>query len=748
MSRSTLLTLLVAASFGLAACRDDRSPTEPQIEAQLDQASSGATTGWMYSLRGDPQGGRGMPQTRHELVDDQGRATELVLDQAQAARFGGHGRMHRQRVRVEGRELSPGRMQVSSLALEGGAEPAAATMSAVTRAGSYAYITIGCKFSDVAAEPHTIGTYAAWTTGTSYPGLDYYWREQSYNQINLGGSAMVGWYTLPYPRSHYVTSSGLDLQGLATDCTGAADPDVNFPQYYGINMQFNDVLDCCSWGGTWSVTADGQTRIYGMTWMANWADVATYAHEEGHSLGLPHSSGSYSQTYDSQWDVMSSASAFWDAAQSTWIPTNTISYHKDLLGWIPAARKVSVAPNSSQTITLERLAQPGSGTYLMAQIPIDNAPGQFYTVEARRKVGSYDSHIPGDAVVLHRVDPTRTDRVAQVVDVDNNGNPNDVGAQWTVGETFSDPANAITVRVNAATTTGFQVTISRGAAGPWATMASLRTARSAFALVTVNTSLYAIGGQSNGAALSSVEAYDPSADAWSTKAKLPAARYDGDGAAYLNGFVYLPGGRNGTGTLTKTLYALNVSTNTWSTKAALPVASGCGGTAAIGTVVYVLTGCDATGFKGQLHRYTPSTNSWVARAAAPAAHGLAAVGVIKGKLYVAGGKNAAGTATATLHVYDPATNQWTTKAAMPSPRFGAAGRVVAGKLYVVGGTDAAGSALAATLVYDAASNTWSTIAPMPTARTGLGAVGLNGLLYAVGGRAGSTDVTKVERLTP
>ena len=45
--------------------------------------------------------------------------------------------------------------------------------------------------------------------------------------------------------------------------------------------------------------------------------------------------------------------------------------------------------NTSQTITLERLALPGSGNYLMAQIPMDNAPGQFYTVEARQRVG-YD----------------------------------------------------------------------------------------------------------------------------------------------------------------------------------------------------------------------------------------------------------------------------------------------------------------------------------------------------------------------
>jgi hypothetical protein len=40
--------------------------------------------------------------------------------------------------------------------------------------------------------------------GSSYPGMDHYWREVSYENINLAGSAVVGWYNLPQPRSYYV----------------------------------------------------------------------------------------------------------------------------------------------------------------------------------------------------------------------------------------------------------------------------------------------------------------------------------------------------------------------------------------------------------------------------------------------------------------------------------------------------------------------------------------------------------------
>ena len=124
---------------------------------------------------------------------------------------------------------------------------------------------------------------------------------------------------------------------------------------------------------------------------------------------------------------------------------HTIAYHKDLLGWIPSAQKYVAAPGTTQTIVIERLAQPTSGTsYLMAQLPIGGSTTQFYTVEVRRVAG-YDGKLPEEAVVIHRVDTTRTDRNAQVVDNDGNGNPNDASAMWRPGETFVDSTNGLTV---------------------------------------------------------------------------------------------------------------------------------------------------------------------------------------------------------------------------------------------------------------------------------------------------------------
>jgi hypothetical protein len=83
----------------------------------------------------------------------------------------------------------------------------------------------------------------------------------------------------------------------------------------------------------------------------------------------------------------------------------------------------------------------------------------YYTVEARRNIDTgYDVKLPGSAVIIHQVDTSRS-RPANVVDIDNNGNTGDGGAQFLPGEVYNDATNKITITVNSATLTGFVVTV-------------------------------------------------------------------------------------------------------------------------------------------------------------------------------------------------------------------------------------------------------------------------------------------------
>jgi N-acetylneuraminic acid mutarotase len=276
--------------------------------------------------------------------------------------------------------------------------------------------------------------------------------------------------------------------------------------------------------------------------------------------------------------------------------------------------------------------------------------------------------------------------------------------------------------------------------GGWVTKSAMPTARKQFAAGTATSVLYVVGGTTAGASnvIAKVEAYNPATNSWTTKAPLPSARWRTGGATGIAGLLYVAGGV-GTGTAghMKTLYAYKTSTNTWSTKAAMPVAGGCGGSAAINGILFVVVGCDVStsstsGAKGILLRYDPASNTWSTKAPAPTPHQFGGVAAVAGKLYVVGGKNGS-VASTKLEVYNPGTNTWATKAPLPAARHSHTTYAINGKLYVLGGNNASNAFMNTVYVYDPAIDRWSTGRSMPTARSSFGGGTVGGVLYAVGG---------------
>ena len=464
------------------------------IQTPPVMAQSQTLTGWFSFIVADYPSESGLAaEITYTLTEDSGERHELLIDIELMQPLGGPVTLNRKRVTVEGEwEHDPVRFRVRSIELPASpstalqwepfaadsfpAQPAplrlarqAAESDSHVR-GSQAWVTILCRFADSTdITPHPASHYER-MMGSSYPGLAHYWREVSYRNIPaLSGSIVVGWYNLPRPRSYYVYDTDGDGEDdfdqirLAEDCIAGGDADVFFPDFWGINLIFNGDLVVGGFGGPSFRMLDGQQRFWGVTAISGQHDDATQyivAHEMGHALGLPHSSGSYDETYDSDWDVMSGGgSCRFPDPEYGCVAAHPIAYHKDFLGWIPADRKYVARPNTTRTITLERLAQPGAEGYLMAQIPIGRSRTDFYTVEARLFAG-YDDEIPNEAIVIHRVDTTREDRLAQVVDVDNNGDTNDAGAMWTVGEIFTDTENDLQVSIDTAYETGYRVTIN------------------------------------------------------------------------------------------------------------------------------------------------------------------------------------------------------------------------------------------------------------------------------------------------
>jgi hypothetical protein len=474
-----------ASALPQAAPIPKNLPREPQAgETQID--------GWLSVTYGDPQAGSGVQGTRIvALVDDAG--TPLVdlsmpegLVQAyygQFVRAIGMIRADARAIAGSAQTLTAGDALLNVRALFPVASPTRGISAADERLvdGSQPWINLLCRFGGNANTPNPPPFYQSLFSGTE-PGLDHYWRQISYNTIDLDGTQTVSeWRTLPNPRSFYVSGGqfGANLNLLRQDCTALFDDVVFYPDFIGVNMFFNDVLDCCAWGGGASMSLDSVTKFYRTTYLPTWAvNHGVIAHEMGHGYGFPHSTGPANNPptelsiYVSEWDVMSDSQGTCAVSSPSYqcIAPGTNSYHLRLAEWIPAGRIVTVPAGGDQTVTLERTVLPQSmDNPLMIVVPIGTSTTQFYTVEARNLGAGYDQNIPASAVIIHDVNTQRGGNGGHsyVVDADtNNTNTNDAGARWLPGETYTDAPRNISIQVLSQSGSTFTVRVINNSTSP------------------------------------------------------------------------------------------------------------------------------------------------------------------------------------------------------------------------------------------------------------------------------------------
>lgn len=428
---------------------------------------------------GDPRGGVDQPKQTAKfnatLVADDG--SRHVLDAAQARRAAGDlYALSNRRVAVQ---FSPAKRAGGLRSIEAIVPVEALHMSASTQvmakavSGTTRWVTIACKFNDVATEQKPV-TFFQGQYGTAPGQLGHYWNEVSYGKISLAGSTAHGWFTLPQARSHYITTvdgeEDADLDQLFEDCVAAADPTVNFAGVQGINMMFNGDLDGSAWGGGACGPIEGAPNAcIRSTWNPPWAfnNLAPLAHEMGHGYGLPHSNNSDGDddTYDNPWDVMSDA---WRnaVANATYgaLPKHINVYQRDRLGWMDAARKQAVAyrPGTRLRVNLDYAHVAGSANRQMLVLSMsaqaDPYAGTLYVLEARKRNGTYENNLAGDAVIIHKLQNYGT---AYSIDADTPpaNVSNNEGSMFKVGETWVSPDESQWVTVEAETATGFIVSV-------------------------------------------------------------------------------------------------------------------------------------------------------------------------------------------------------------------------------------------------------------------------------------------------
>ena len=428
----------------------------------LPLGAANSLTGKLSILYGDNFGANTASIKKYELITTDGVISLDVSDKFLHTMplFSWQGK----NVKVTFKENSNSSVQVITL------KEGKANLRAVN--GSQPWVSILCKFSDINAEPKNL-SYFQGLYSNNPGGLDHFWREASYDAIDTVGSSAVDWVNLPSPQTTYIATPGssqdANLNLLFDDCTAAADPFVNFADsgngspYVGINMMFNDVLDCCAWGGGHWANLDGVSKVWSTTWEPPWGygNAAILAHEMGHGFGLPHSNNSDgdSSPYDTPWGVMSAASvnSVNDATYGARGKHITMTF-KWMLGWVLDADGFIANNSTYQSLIIDRTSLASTSNYRFAKIPLQD--GTYYMIEARKKVGEYDANLPGEAIIINHVDNSRNeppwivDKDIPPADFSDNE-----GVMWKVGETFLDTIDGFSVEILSTTAEGFEIRI-------------------------------------------------------------------------------------------------------------------------------------------------------------------------------------------------------------------------------------------------------------------------------------------------
>ncbi len=336
-----------------------------------------------------------------------------------------------------------------------------------------------CQYSD---KPNTYGFTTAtvlstWVTNTqtvngatvddSINGLV---QDASGGTVNFQGTQAFGWYTLPNPLSYYVALGNPPppqpdgAMAAGNDCIAAAQKaGVNLAPFAYVVSYMNDIIANASgesWTAKWNGAPTSPTALNAsVLGVRGFTSAPLMLHELGHILST---GGQHTDSYSDplfgaaglgdnpanpipSWGYfrIASVSPEWDASR------------RELMGFIPAASDVTFPGTGTQTYNISRLTQPYPGLPTVIDVPLPN--GAKYVISARTQIG-YDSWpfyqvAPmnlGNALATEGVRIelfTSTDVDAHMEMSNPGGDPRSTAAVWLTGQTYTDSANSITVKV-------------------------------------------------------------------------------------------------------------------------------------------------------------------------------------------------------------------------------------------------------------------------------------------------------------
>ncbi len=290
--------------------------------------------------------------------------------------------------------------------------------------GTFNNLVIYIKFLNEAAFSVSRATYELRLNNLTGSSMRYYYREVSYNKLDVvsysfpGGATSDICYTDVNPRSYYQPFSVSNANGyqseserttrehaLLASAVNWAKTNYSIPVGVNFDSDNNGVVDnVCFivkgtsdgwndllWPHRWVLYSQtvmlGNLKVYGYTFQLENVSVNTLSHEMFHALGAPDLYHYDNTTVPvGPWDIMANGSCH----MSSWM-----KYRYG--GWIPRITEI----NGSGTYTLKPQDKGEKNSYILRS-PLNK--DQFFVIEYRKKSGLYENNLPASGLVIHRID--------------------------------------------------------------------------------------------------------------------------------------------------------------------------------------------------------------------------------------------------------------------------------------------------------------------------------------------------------
>ena len=268
--------------------------------------------------------------------------------------------------------------------------------------------------------------------------------------------------------------------------------------------------------------------------------------------------------------------------------------------------------------------------------------------------------------------------------------------------------------------------------GVWSDETSMLIPRSAHAVVSSDSAIYALAGtDDHGKPVLDVEKFD--SNHWTLETILPGSGLNATSASIAADRLYVVGGFVAVSNApTADVHVYDLQTQQWSMASPLPNPRGGHAAVVLDNNIHVLGGGNSASTIADHSEYDPKTDTWTELTPLPRAEGSPAAVVVGEKIYAIGGRSGFSD-FGDIYIYDPVTDIWSSGPSI-EPRGTAGAVVYCGGIYVFGGESQADRKnLDSVLRLGLERNVWASVNAMPSARKFARAVLFMNSVYIVGG---------------